>query len=123
MIKTLGTLIGATIGAYLAGSTFFVDFTNHKNWESGDRFSVITKYDSGWSSASGAAIGGGLGFIVGLIGDRYTKTRRVKGIRAYLLNLRESSELGDAEREAIDLTLANLQNREPSANRNNAPTL
>jgi len=123
-MKVISTIIGAALGAYIAGSGFFTNFTNKTNWQEGDRIMFITKYDAGFSAATGAIAGGGFGLIVGVIVDRYAAKQRVKTVRMYLLQLRESEALEQLDKEAIDLTLSNMtthENLEPNARSNDAP--
>ena len=105
----LVTIFSAVVGAAIAGSNFFNDFTNHRNYRSFGQYEIITQYDSGFYSAVGALIGGSIGLSVELALTRYTLHRNADRLRRELLQMRDLPGMTPEQQQAIDLTLAGLQ--------------
>ena len=109
------TIISAVLGAAIAGSNFFNDFTNHKNWRSFGQYEIITKYDSGFYSGVGALVGGSIGLSLELALTRYTLHRSSNRLRSELLQMRDLPGMTPEQQQAIDLTLAGLQENKVKA--------
>lgn len=102
------TIATAALGAAIAGSNFFTDFTNHKNWRSFGQYEVITQYDAGFYSACGALLGGAIGLSVELALTRYLIYRNSDRLRRELLQMRDLPGVTPEQQQAIDLTLAGI---------------
>jgi hypothetical protein len=103
------TVLSAVLGATIAGSNFFSDFTNHRNWRSFGQYEVITQYDAGFYSAVGAFAGGSIGLAIELALTRYMAHRNANRLKTDLLQMRDLPGLTPEQQQAIDLTLAGLQ--------------
>ena len=103
------TLIAAVCGAALAGSNFFTDYTNHTNWRSFGEYEIITSSDAAFYSGVGALIGGSLGLSFELALTRYLLHRNSNRLRAELLQMRDLPGMTKEQQEAIDLTIAGLE--------------
>jgi hypothetical protein len=102
-------IAAAVLGAALAGSTFFTDFTNHRNWRSFGQYDIITQYDAGFYSAVGALLGGAIGLSAELALTRYQIHRNSDRLRRELLQMRDLPGITPEQQQAIDLTLAGLE--------------
>jgi hypothetical protein len=108
-MQRLITIAAAVLGAAIAGSNFFTDFTNHTNWRSFGQYAIITRYDAAFYSGIGAFIGGSIGLSLELALTRYTLHRNANRLRRELLQMRDLPGMTPEQQQAIDLTLAGLQ--------------
>ena len=111
----LVTIFSAVLGAAIAGSNFFRDFTNHSNWRSFGQYEVITQYDSAFYSAVGALVGGAIGLSLELALTRYSLHRNANRLRSELLQMRDLPGMTPEQQQAIDLTLAGLTENKTKA--------
>lgn len=111
-IFPIGTILGSLIGATYGGYVFFYEFTEKTNWQkvSGGQTPriAISTTESAKTSLLWAGLGVGTGLLIDLTVLNLLATYQTKRVRSELIKLRESTSLGQAEKEAIDLTLANL---------------
>ena len=103
------TVLSAVLGAAIAGSNFFNDFTNHRNYRSFGQYEIVTQYDSAFYSGIGALMGGAIGLSVELALTRYSLHRNADRLRRELLRMRDLPGMTSEQQQAIDLTLAGIR--------------